>query len=116
MSDDEVLGEIMTPDLQEKFEDEVFAAHRQKIMDAFGNTQADLDVLEQHTGYLAAREQADRERAAYLTWVGEVYSRLSEPMDPHVDLLKILEYLNDKVEWETLNSPEQAQVMDWRLR
>lgn len=39
-----------------------------------------------------------------------------EPIDPHADRAKIDAYLRGEVEWETLNSPEQAQVMDLRLR
>lgn len=110
---------VLPPDLQEAFEQEVFAIHRDHVMAIFGVDQADMDLLdnlERDSGYLAAKAQVEAERAGWLAWAKDVTERLSEPMDPHVDRLKILEYLNGKVEWEALNSPEQAQIMDWRLR
>lgn len=41
---------------------------------------------------------------------------LDEPMDPWVDRDKIAAYLRGEVDWDVLNSPEQAQVMDFHLR
>jgi hypothetical protein len=44
------------------------ARTRQKILDIFGVTEQDIAALDPEGSYAAAREEAERQRAEYLSW------------------------------------------------